>query len=284
MYEIERDPYTEQHRRGPGCLYWLLWVFANVAAFMLGGLLGQALEDLIMQPNPEAVRVLALEGRIENRGAAGYTSALAGGLVASALLAIAQGLVLRPYFKPRLARRWLAVTVMGGTLRWLAIFITAQSLIGLVIDKHLTGTCLLFGFLVGSGCVAGIALGLPQSVLLRERVLHPNWWVLANMAGPAATGALIAFGLLIVNENVFRDWTLPIAAIIGSATTGVTIIELLKHPRPGVEWEADLKWKPEKKTRREPAEDTVLGSTLYARPTTPPENSATHTQESLSDK
>src|SRR5687768_7166406 len=132
MYEIERDAYTELNRKGPGCLYWLLWVGANVTAFILGAFLGDLIEGLILQLGPEPRRVLSIEGRVVAGDALGYVAALAGGLVAGTMLGIAQGLVLRPYFKPRLARKWLFVTILGGTMRWLVVFMTGQSLIGLV--------------------------------------------------------------------------------------------------------------------------------------------------------
>jgi hypothetical protein len=280
MYEIERDAYTELHRKGPGCLYWLLWVGGNVGAFALGALVGDVVEGLLLQLGPETRPILAIEGRVEAAGAIGYPAAIAGGLVAGALLGITQSLVLRPYFKPRLARKWLFVTILGVTIRWLVIFMISQSLIGLVVDDNIAGPCVLYSLLALAGAVAGLAVGLPQSVLLAEKVHHPRWWTLANIAGPLATALLIGVGLSVARENVFRDYSIVIAGLIGGIVTGTTLIDLLKHPMPGAEWEHDLKWKRERKSK-EKVEDTVLGSVHYGppKPTTPSASAAKEDQD-----
>jgi hypothetical protein len=265
MYEIERDAYTELNRKGPGCLYWLLWVGGNVTAFALGALVGDIVEGLLLQLGPETRPILAIEGRVEAAGAIGYPASIAGGLVAGTLLGITQSLVLRPYFKPRLARKWLFVTILGVTIRWLVIFLISQSLIGLVVDDNIAGPCVLYTLLALAGAIAGLAVGLPQSVLLAEKVHHPRWWVLANTAGPIATALLIGLSLSVARENVFRDYSIIVAGLIGGIVTGTTLIDLLKHPVPGAEWEHDLKWKRERKSKKQ-VEDTVLGSVHYGPP------------------
>src|SRR5207249_5010914 len=106
----------------------------------------------------------------------------------------------------------------------------SSQLVGLTVDRDLPAEAMLLAFLIGTAIIAGVALGYPQSLVLQQRVYHPQWWVLANIPGPVAGAVLIFLTLLIENENGTRDYnTLTIAALSG-AITGIALTGLLRRP------------------------------------------------------
>jgi hypothetical protein len=252
MYEMERDAYTEAHRGGSGILYcglWLLWVVVNIVAFGISESLGEAVEAFIVQAEPATTQLLSLDRTMHVTDWNGYIAAVVGGIVAGVVLGAGQGLILAPYLKWKGFLEWLVATTIGRAVRWIALFVIGQQLVGLVADKHIVGACFVLMLLIGMGCIGGGALGYAQSVVLRRRVHHSEWWILANLAGPVAAAILIVLGLYIEDQNVFRYWTNPIMAIITACATGVALVDLLRHPTPHAEWASGLRWRRER-TRR----------------------------------
>ena len=277
MQTIDRDAYSETRRRGAGCLYGLLWLVVTGVAFFISDSLGEIVETSLSDPNTAASRLLSIEGRIEAATPAKYLAVILGGLIAGAVLGIGQGLVLLPYLKLKGMLEWVLATTVGRAARWIAMFIISQQLVGIVLDRDITGFFVIFVLLIGIGCIAGIILGYAQNVVLRRRSRRSELWVWANIPGPVAASILIGMSLLLRDQNVFRDWANPISAAVTAVATTIALLDVLNDPTPQAEWRQDLRWK------QEPAvqvvSDTVLGSTLYGSPQPSPQGEAGSTQE-----
>jgi hypothetical protein len=263
MYEQERDAFAETHRAVPGCIFWavwLLWVVANVLAFTVGESLGSGVSRYLAPGVPDAQVAITLEGRVEALGPIELVPILAGALVTGAVIAIGQGLVLLPFLKLVGVLEWTAATIVGWIVRWIAAFATARTMAGLVLDLHLVGACLLLFWLGGIALVSGVALSYPQAIVLRRRIHHPEWWVAANLAGPLMSATLLELSLYFEGENLFRGYTTIIVATVTGVSTGVALIDFLRHPTTQAEWAGRLD---RRRERVSTAEETVLGSTLY---------------------
>jgi hypothetical protein len=279
MYEAEHDIYADS---APGCLYWavwLVWVIANVLAFIFGESLRQAVISLFNPQVAELPRALSLEGRVATTGSFDLLPEIAGALASGVVVALGQALVLFPFFKLTGALEWAVATTIGRAAGWIAIYTVSTAMIGIVVDRPLPGMCILFVLLAGVGAIAGIALGYAQGIVLRRRVEHPTWWVLANIPGFAATGVLVMLGLYIQMENPVRDYTTLIAGAITGMVTGVALMDLLRHPSAQAEWKGMFKRRAEKVKLPPPV--TVLGSTLYE--PRKPADSGVRNQESGGD-
>jgi hypothetical protein len=247
-----------------GCVFyliWLAWVVVNVIAYLIAGGVGEAIETAIAQPGSDAERLLSIEGRVEQADLLVFLAAVVAGIVAGVIIGIAQGLVLFPYLKMKGVLEWIGATTLGWAVRWVALFVISQQLVRIVVDRNLEGTCFLFALLIGIGVIAGATLGYAQSLVLRRRVDRANWWVWANIPGPVAASLLVGMGLYIESQNILRDWTGLIGAIVGAAATGIALTDLLRHPTKYAEWYERMQRKPQRYVQ--PAVDTVLGSTLY---------------------
>src|SRR5262245_14091525 len=145
MYEQQRDEYASH--RGTGCflgLIWLGWVLATVVGFLVGEWLGEAVQNFFFPPAVDAPRLLSLEGNIQAAGALQYFSSFIGGLVAGAVLGVAQGLILLPFLKGAGFVEWVAATTIGRMASWLLIYVFSRELIGLTLDRDISGMCFLF--------------------------------------------------------------------------------------------------------------------------------------------
>jgi hypothetical protein len=271
MYDEERDAYADAHRGAPGCIFaliWFVWVVVNVVAFTLGDALGQSVRYAIAPELATATNTITLEGRVEATGPLNPVAMLAGALTTGAIIGIAQGLVLLPFMKLFGALEWTAATIVGWILRWVATFAAARTMVGLVLDWDIVGACLLVFWLVGLALIAGGSLGYAQGVVLRRRVHHPDWWVATNMAGPLIAAVLLGLSFYFEGENLFRGFMTPIVAAFTGMSTGVALIDFLRHPTTEAEWTRWLGWRRERKLV--PQQETVLGSSLYeASPTQP---------------
>jgi hypothetical protein len=284
MYEAEHDAYAES---GPGCLYWgvwLAWVLVTTATFWFGESLREFVVGLFTSNAAGVPRVLSIEGRVGLGGMEPLQilPELAGGLASGAVIAVGQGLVLFPFLKLAGALEWAAATTIGRGLCWLAIYVTSQAMVRLVLDKPMPGLCVLFLLLAGIAIIAGVALGYAQGLVLRRRVAHPTWWVLANIPGYLATSILITFTLYIESQNTVRDATTLIVGAITGISTGVALLEMLRHPTHQAEWKDMFKGRTRKERARLPREelqDTVLGSSLYE-PREPRSTSTAQSSES----
>lgn len=263
MYEAEHDTFSDN---APGCLFWgvwLIWVIVNIVAFLLGESLRQAVISFFNPQVAELPRALSLEGRVNVNptGSLQILPEVLGALADGAVIAVGQALVLYPFLKLAGALEWAAATMIGRAAGWLAIFTVSRVMVGVVLDEPIPGLCILFVLLTGVGTIAGLALGYAQGIVLRRRVEHPTWWVLANIPGFVATGILVMLTLYIQTENSVRDYTTLIAGAITGMITGIALMELLRHPTLQAEWRRMFKARTEKV--RLPPPETVLGSTLY---------------------
>lgn len=264
MFEHERDEYYEAYRGAPGYVFWglwLLWVIVTFVGFMASQSLSQGVQSLIFAPEPSALRLLSVEGRFFSGGAMQYVSAVIGGLVAGGVLGAFQGAFLFPFLKIAGSLQWLLATVVGCVVRWTAVYAISREFVGLALDYQIVGIFLMVALFVGVAAIAGLAIGIPQSMVLRPRANHSEWWVFANIAAPVAVALVICLCLWGLSENVMRDYTTPIIAVLMGAATGITLIDLLRHPSPQAEWWHLLRWR--KGPLQPPPDDTVLGSALY---------------------
>jgi hypothetical protein len=125
---------------GDGRLRWA-WPVAILLGFPLGGLLANV-----------------IAGRIDSVGAA-----IAGGLIAGAVIGTAQWLALRP----RVEWLWIAATSAGMA-------------VGLTVGAAIVDYGISRGDLALMGAVTGAGVGALQAVVLARRVPGAVWWALAN--------------------------------------------------------------------------------------------------------
>jgi hypothetical protein len=186
---------------------------------------------------------------------------LIGVLLAGVVLGTAQAIVLVPFLKLDGAIEWIVATTIGRAVGLLALYVVGRETVRLVLDKHIVGVCVLFLILIGTATTAGFALGHAQGIVLRRRVEATGLWLLANMPGPIFTALVLEGALYFEGQNTVRDFATTLIALISGAITGIALVELLNHPTMQAEWSKWIKWRRERP--RPPADDTVLGSTLY---------------------
>lgn len=170
---------TNQNRVGRS--FWLRWVLASFLGFAVGGVLG-------------GFTMFAFQDELWILGFAlfGAMFGAAGGAM--------QWLVLRRHVVQ--SGGWVLATAVGYTLA-----MVATALIFRYSDVVITGV-------VAFGTVAGVAGGILQWLVLRQKVAHASWWVLASIlglvlglgiGGPVATSlgqtgheleATVVFGIL----------------------------------------------------------------------------------------
>ena len=134
-------------------------------------------------------------------------------LVLGLLTGFLQFLLLRRYL-PRMGW-WIAATTSGLLLGGLGIRLLIHTLLG---DLDSMWFAVLIVVLVGG------SLGLVQWVVLRQRVRHAAWWILANVLG---WGVL---GLGWVGSSLSDQMIIPIVGIlllVPSIATSVTLWLLL---------------------------------------------------------
>jgi len=119
---------------------WLLWT-AGFLAFPIAGILAEA-----------------LSGRIND-----FSSALLGGMVAGAVIGTGQWLVARRLLD---AQTWIPATALAMG-------------IGLGVGAWAVGYGTSLGELALMGAITGIALGVAQAYLLRDRVANAWMWAAA---------------------------------------------------------------------------------------------------------
>jgi hypothetical protein len=119
---------------------WLLWT-AGFVAFIIGGALATA-----------------VTGRIND-----FRSALIGGLIAGAVIGTGQWLVARRLLDPQ---TWIPATAVATS-------------IGLGVGAWAVGYGTSLGELALMGFITGIALGLAQAYLLRDRLANAWVWAAA---------------------------------------------------------------------------------------------------------
>jgi hypothetical protein len=263
MYVQERDAYTEEYRGAPGVVFWgiwVVWVVVTYLGFTVGETLGQMEERVFAPQILELPRALSIEGYFGAGGSSNLLAALSGGLVAGFVLGIGQGLILFPFLRLAGTIEWVGATTVGMAISWTALYVLSREMSGLVVEKNVGGVLFLIALLVGIGIIVGLALGYPQGIVLRRRTHHSTWWAWATIPGSALVGLLIAVALYAEVENTVRSYGTGIIALVLGASTGIALMELLRHPTTQAEWMKKLRWR-----REQPAtqEDTVLGSAYY---------------------
>jgi hypothetical protein len=215
----ERDEYAEKHRYAPGWGLALVWIAANTLNIVVATPLGASIEQSI-SPSP-------------------FVSIIAAGLATGAIFGFTQGLVLLPYMGARAAGEWIAVTIIGRTLRRLFMSTVGIALLTApkippqgetfeaLINARIADDLVLVAILIIVGGVAGALLGLTQQVVLMRRVHHSWWWVLANTASSLTT-------LIIV--YLYEDVGVVVSSVIGGTITAIALIGLLQHQKGKATW------------------------------------------------
>jgi hypothetical protein len=122
-------------------------------------------------------------GRVDSAGAA-----LAGGLIAGAVIGVAQWLALRPL----VPRTWIAATSVGMAA-------------GLALGAAAVGYGIGRGDLVIMGALTGVVVGgLQALVLARRRVSGAAWWAVANPPAWALGWLVTSY---VITKNVEEQFT-----------------------------------------------------------------------------
>ncbi|MDQ3930945.1 MAG: hypothetical protein M3328_17600 [Chloroflexota bacterium] len=260
----EYDEYARRYNSPSGCVFWLAWLgwaVATFIAFILGDILGKSVEAMLAPEAAGVPRALSIAQPVDAGASLNLLAAIAGGLVAGVVLAVCQCLVLLPFMKRSGILEWAGATILGRTVAWVSIYLISKQLVGLVLDRNMVGVLFLLILLVGTGVIAGLAVGIPQSIVLYRRVQSPARWIGANLSGLVVTGIVNTLILYIQGENVLRDFNTGFAAAITAISTAVALIDMFSQSTSEADWVQ--KFRPRKAQVEAPRQDTVLGSTLY---------------------
>ncbi|MDQ2853376.1 MAG: hypothetical protein M3R32_00790 [Chloroflexota bacterium] len=132
------------------------------------------------------------------------------GLVIGAGIGIAQGFVLRRRIAPM--GWWILVSTIGFGV---------GKAIGESATQGLAGG---LGYAL-AGAVIGLVVGMGQWLVLRRRVSHPEWWVLANVAAWAVGWSVISLG---ATSTPMLYVVGGLGAAIAGIITAVTLIWLAR--------------------------------------------------------
>jgi hypothetical protein len=141
------------------------WPVAILLGFPLGGLLANV-----------------IAGEVDSAG-----SAIAGGLIAGAIIGTAQWMALRP----RVPWPWIAATSLGMA-------------VGLTLGAALVDYGISRGDLALMGAVTGAGVGALQAVVLARSVRGAVWWAAAN---PPAWAVAWLVTSVVISTNVKDRWT-----------------------------------------------------------------------------
>jgi hypothetical protein len=183
-----------------GWSFWLRWFLACLAGFVLGIPLFISL-GLLFGDTP---------GPVVGNAAAG--------VIHGAEFGIAQWLILR-----RQGYRvgwWIAASIVGF-------------MIGFPLTKTLLGE-LSSGLVVAGveGAVVGAIVGALQWLVLRGRVAHAGWWMLASTLAWMLSVVLGELGALAAGEDFVADL---LRVILGAALSGAGMVWLLRQTASGAE-------------------------------------------------
>ena len=187
----------------PGWSFYLGWVVLNSIAIVAAGLISLGLIILITQIVGDTIQV-AGQSRITEDFLFMYVLFPVIGLLTGLL----QYLLLRRYF-PRLTG-WIPATFLG----WLMPFITGYFIVTVLGFDNDTFSLMLGLLLIGA------TVAVPQWWLLRQRVHHAFWWILAGGLGWGLVGLL----------NLVTSEPLPVLlalALLPAIATGIAFWLLL---------------------------------------------------------
>lgn len=229
MLEV-RDDYAAKYSRGLGCGFWVFWVLSTTIGGFVGQLLAQtALHAIVPENAPTVVVMLALAPF---------------GILAGAVIGLAQGLTILRYLKPVGLRDWVLASALGGLLRWSILGPISATLIYAMNTGFVQCNALIPLMLFGA--LSGAAFGLPQSFVLSKHVRQTTdleWWAwtLAYAAGglfylPFVTlsgltdAALVAAGGLVRDEYAFRALiSMTLNWLITGLITALPLQDRLRH-------------------------------------------------------
>jgi MFS family permease len=193
-------------RRGLTLGLFAQWVGATVIGALVGQVLAQWLAGALLLDFREANVFSFLVGVLA-------------GAVMGACIGIAQGAALARRFGTLGWRDWVVASVVGGALRWAIVSPILSTLLtirtGWRGSSDETDVCIFFLALILFAIVSGLAFGIPQAVVLRNRVgqvseLDGPAWSLANSAGALLTIPIISLS----------GWNIASAAIMAGVAAG----------------------------------------------------------------
>jgi hypothetical protein len=181
-----------------GWRFWLKWFLACLAGFVVGIPLFIGLGLLLGDQPGSAVMENAVTGVIHG-----------------AEFGIAQWLILRQQVHK--VGWWVGASIVGF-------------MIGFPLTKTLFGE-LSSGLVVAgvAGAVVGAIVGTLQWCVLRGRVAHAGWWVLASTLAWAFSALLGEVGALAADEDFVADL---LRVILGAALSGAGMVWLLRQTVP----------------------------------------------------
>jgi hypothetical protein len=143
-------------------------------------------------------------GEVDSAG-----TAIAGGLIAGAVIGTAQWLALRP----RVAWLWIVATGLGMA-------------IGLAVGAALVDYGISRGDLVLMGAITGAGVGALQAVVLARSIPGAVWWAVVN---PPAWAVAWLVTSVVISGNVKDRWTNFGAggALVFVVLTGLVLMVLL---------------------------------------------------------
>lgn len=187
----------------PRWSFYLGWIVLNLIAVVAAGLISLALIILITQIVGDTIQVGG-QSRITEDFLFMYVLFPVIGLLTGFL----QYLLLRRYL-PRMIG-WIPATLLG----WLMPFVTGFLILNVLGLQNDTFSLMLGLLLIGA------MVALPQWLLLRQRVRHAFWWILAVGLGWGLVGLL----------NLVTSDPLPVLLAIGllpAIATGIVCWLLL---------------------------------------------------------
>jgi hypothetical protein len=223
MYE--RDPYAEAHRKGPGFGLFVVWVVTCVLATAAG----ETASNFI-------------DGYIAREGALAWLNFIVTGTAIGAIIGLAQGTVLVSYLGLRGMIEWMLATVVGRVARILVLAVLVDLAAGISLKGNfflaLVAGTLIFGSI---GAMGGVVLGTAQSFVLERWVMHPRWWVLANIG---ASAIVLGVGYWLPYSDSGEPTLRVFNGLVTGIVTGIALSDLLKEPTSGQGWW--LTWKRER--------------------------------------
>ncbi|MGA7731440.1 MAG: hypothetical protein WCD37_09230 [Chloroflexia bacterium] len=172
MLEQQRDDYYVASQRSLGCGFWLLWTFMTTVGGFVGQLIAQTGIHAFL-PEDASIPTVML-------------ALVPFGLVAGAVIGLAQGVLIFRYLKPAGLRDWVLASALGGVLRWALLGPSAVFLL-LIVDIGIAQCNALIPLML-FGALSGAAFGIPQSFVLSRHLNETtelSWWswTLAYAAG-----------------------------------------------------------------------------------------------------
>ena len=187
----------------PRWFFYFAWVVLNVIAVIMAWYIAWAVISQVTEIVGDRIQVSG-ESRITEDFLFMYVLLPLVGL----LTGILQYILLRRYL-PHMGW-WVAATFLG----WLMPFI-----IGFIISPFLAPSASTFLVMLGM-LLIGATIALPQWLMLRQRVLHASWWLLAYGLGWWMVGLLN-----LVTSDPFP--VLMAIAFMPAITTGIVCWLLL---------------------------------------------------------